>query len=96
MPLLTACVDVPPVWNIYPLLRRIPFFGARMEIMMNSLRYTVTYEDVAEFITETVVREEAGINGEGRTALKGRYMERRVGLISLPPVPTSSITSNRV
>lgn len=86
MPLLTAGVDVPPAWNIYPLLRRIPFLGARMEVLMNSSRYTVTYEDVAEFITETVVREEAEINGEGRTALKGRYIGKRVGLISLPPM----------
>lgn len=82
-PLLTAGVDVPPVWNIYPLLRRIPFFGVRMEVMMNSLRYTVAYEDVAEFIAETVVREEAEINREGRTASKGIFVEKRVGLISL-------------
>ncbi|OAL22770.1 hypothetical protein AYO20_11119 [Fonsecaea nubica] len=57
-PTLVATADVPPRWTVWPVLRALPWgIGPVLEIMVNSPRYTVTFEHVAEFIVDSIVRE---------------------------------------
>ncbi|OAP65227.1 hypothetical protein AYL99_01199 [Fonsecaea erecta] len=55
---LLASADVPPKWTVWPSLRMLPWgIGPLLEIIANSARYTVTFEDVAEFIVDGIVCE---------------------------------------
>ncbi len=57
-PGLTASQDVPPKWSVWPFFRAIPWgIGPLLEIIANSARYTVTFEDVAEFIVDSILYE---------------------------------------
>ncbi|OQV02664.1 hypothetical protein CLAIMM_07820 [Cladophialophora immunda] len=57
-PALIASADVPPKWTVWPSLRVIPWgIGPLLEIIANSARYTVTFEDVAEYIVDRIVYE---------------------------------------
>ncbi|OAG37482.1 hypothetical protein AYO21_08336 [Fonsecaea monophora] len=57
-PTLVATADVPPRWSVWPVLRALPWgIGPVLEIMANSPRYTVTFEDVSEFIVDSIVGE---------------------------------------
>ncbi|KAK6383088.1 hypothetical protein LTS17_003758 [Exophiala oligosperma] len=58
LPALFASSNVPPKWEIWPFFRRIPWgIGPLLEIIANSARYTVSFEDVAEFIVDGIVQD---------------------------------------
>ncbi|EXJ65625.1 uncharacterized protein A1O5_11152 [Cladophialophora psammophila CBS 110553] len=55
---LIASMDVAPKWSVWPFLRVIPWgIGPLLEIIANFARYTVTFEDVTEFIGDSIVYE---------------------------------------
>lgn len=57
-PALVASVGVPPNWTPWSWLRATPWgIGPLLEIIANSPRYSVTFEDVAEFIVDNMVRD---------------------------------------